>query len=318
MTDLVDSLTLIVSQIISYSTIYAFASLGMVLSGRAGIFNISGEGLLATAASIAFAVGILTDSWVMGALAAAIVGGLGGLIFIFLHEKYKVDQFIIGIALIIAGAALGDLIFKIIITKYVIIPRLQNVPIISVPYLSDIPIIGGFFKQSIFTYLSYIFIVALWFFTYKTKKGLEYRAVGENPKAADVVGIPVTTLRVVSSVLTGVLMGLAGGYLPLVVTGSYSVGMVTGRGFMAIGIAIFANWKPQRIFVCALLFAAFEVIAINLQLVVHRQDIYLVQMLPFAAVLLIMKRRVPIRQALEDPEITARSYLYVTAASTRK
>ena len=288
MINIIDPLSLIITQIIAYSTIYALASLGMVLCGRAGIFNISGEGVMATSASVAFAVVVISQNLVMGTLAAIIVGGIYGLSFIILHEKFKVNQFIVGICFIIAGTALGDLIFKIIITEYVVIPQIKAVSIINIPLLSQIPLVGGLFRQSIFTYSTYVLIIALWFFTYKTRKGLEYRAVGENPKGADVVGVSVTGTRVIATVLAGVLMGLGGAYLPLVVTGSYSIGMVAGRGFMAIGIAIFANWKPQRIFVSALIFAAFEVLATNLQVYVIRQNIYLVQALPFIAVLLIM------------------------------
>lgn len=288
MNEFINSVTLVITQIISYSTIYAFASLGMVMNGRAGIFNISGEGIMTSAAAVTFIVGFTTGNWIAGALAGVVVGGLFGLFFIFLHEKFNVDQFIIGISLIIAGSALGDLLFKIVTTKHIIVPQLPSVPIISVPLLSQIPIIGGAFRQSIFTYIIYFLLVSVWFFIYKTKDGLAYRSVGENPKAADVVGVPVLKIRVISTIITGIFMGFAGAYLPLVVTGSYSIGIVAGRGLMSIGIAIFANWKPQRIFVSALIFATFEVIAINLQLFVIRQNIFLVQMLPFIAVLIIM------------------------------
>lgn len=288
MKEIITALSLIITQIISYSTIYALTSLGMVIGGRAGIFNISGEGVMTTSAAIAFAVGVTTQSWIIGAAAGAIVGGIYGLVFITLHERYKVNQFIIGIVLIIAGTASGNLISTIISSKYLIIPKIPSVPILSLPLLSQVPLIGGLFRQSMFTYTLYVLIICAWLFTDKTKTGLEYRAVGENTKAADVVGIPVIVVRVVSATVGGMLMGLAGAYLPLVVTGTFSYGIVAGRGLMAIGIAIFANWKPQRIFISALIFATFEVIAVTLQLYAKNQNIYLIQTLPFVAVLLIM------------------------------
>lgn len=288
MNDFFNYLTLIITQIVSYSTIYALASLGMVVNGRAGIFNISGEGVMATAAAVAFAVGIITQNWIIGAFAAVIAGAVIGFLFAMLHEEFKVDQFIIGIAFIIAGTALGDLIYKIITANYLVVPQLPSLKIIAIPVLSKIPLIGGFFRQSIFTYMSYLLLIGTWLFMWKTKKGLEFRSVGENPKAADVVGIPVIRIRIISTILTGMIMGLAGAYLPLVVTGSYSIGIIAGRGLMAIGIAIFANWKSSKIFTSALIFATFEVIAINLQFYVTRQNIFLVQMIPFIAVILIM------------------------------
>jgi simple sugar transport system permease protein len=301
--DFLPGITLIVTQIVSYSTIYALSSLGLVLGGQAGIFNISGEGIMASAAAVAFVVALFTQSWVMGFFAGCLVGIFFGLLFIFLHVRFNVDQFIIGITLIIAGIALGDLVFKITTDTFISIPKTPLVPVIRIPFLSSIPIIGGFFNQNIITYLAYVLIALIWWFLYKTKNGLEFRAVGENPKAADVVGIPVIRIRILATMLGAALMGLAGSYLPLVAIGSYSIGMISGRGLMSIGIAIFANWKPQRILPSALIFAAFEVLALNWQMALGRKYIFLMQTLPFIAVLIIMMfaKQIKFPGALGEP-----------------
>jgi len=286
---MIEAATNIISQIISYSSIYALASLGIVISGRAGIFNISAEGIMLTAASAGFSIALLTQNWILGCLVGIAAGGLFGFIFISFHERFRVDQFVLGISLIIAGAASSDLIDKAITAHGTVIAKAPTVLRWSVPGLAQIPLIGGFFDQNVLTYFMYLCIFAAFRFLYRTKRGLEVRSIGENPKAADVVGIPVLKTRYAAAIVGAAFMGLAGVYLPLVVTGAYSTGMVAGRGFMTIGIAIFASWKPQRVLPSALIFATFEVIAFQLQLFVPQQQyIFLVQTLPFAGVLILM------------------------------
>jgi general nucleoside transport system permease protein len=282
-------ITSIVTQIVSYGSVYALASLGIVLSGRAGIFNISAEGVMLAAAAAGFATAAVTKSWVAGAIAGALVGAAFGIVLSALHEGFRVDQFILGIALIIAGAALSDLIDKTVSSGGSIVLKAPPVPKWSVPGLSDVPVVGAFFDQNVLTYFMYACVVAAYVVLYRTKRGLDMRAIGESPKGADVVGIPVRKIRMATAILGSALVGVAGAYLPLVVTSAYSSGMVAGRGFMTIGIAIFANWKPQLVLPSALIFAAFEVLAFQAQLLIRSQQyVFLVQALPFVGVLLIM------------------------------
>lgn len=304
---MIETTTSIITQIVSYSAIYALASLGIVLSGRAGIFNISAEGVMLASASAGFSTAFLTQSWISGFLAGGLVGALFGLVLSGLHERFRVDQFILGIALIIAGAALSDLIDKTVTAGGSIIPKAPTVPRWDVPGLSRIPLVGGFFHQNVLTYFMYLCIVLSYVFLYRTKRGLEIRAIGENPKAADVVGIPVRAIRMLAAVVGSAFVGLAGAYLPLVVTSAYSSGMVAGRGFMTIGIAIFASWKPQLVLPSALVFAAFEVIAFQLQLFIRDQQyVFLVQTLPFFGVLLIMML---FREQIEFPASLGTPYI---------
>jgi simple sugar transport system permease protein len=130
-------------------------------------------------------------------------------------------------------------------------------------------------------------LVAYWFY-YKTKVGLETRAIGENPKAADVVGVNVKRRRYLATIIGSALIGVAGAYLPIAITGTYSPDISAGRGFMAIGIAIFASWKPQRAILGGFLFAGIEVIAFQLKLISANIPYQFFLMLPFISVLIIM------------------------------
>ena len=121
-----------------------------------------------------------------------------------------------------------------------------------------------------------------------TKLGLETRAIGESPKAADVVGVNVTKRRYLSTIIGSALIGIAGAYLPILITGTYTPDISAGRGFMAIGIAIFASWRPERAILGGFLFAAIEVIAFRLQVISQRIPYQFLLMLPFILVLVVM------------------------------
>lgn len=302
--EMIATLSEIISQIVLYTTIYALASLGIILSGRTGIFNIAGEGIMLFAASVSYMSALTTQSWVVGFLAGAAAGGLLGLALIFIHEQLKVDQFILGISIIILGSALADLLYKLWFGAQLMVQRAPEVPVIAIPLLSKIPLIRGFFRQNVITFFMYVSLFASYFLYYHTKKGLEIRAIGENPKSADVVGINVFKYRYLTTIIGAVFLGIGGAYLPMILTGSYSFELTAGRGYMAIGIAIFANWRPQRVLVSAFIFAAFEVLAPQLQIFFPALPYEFFLLLPFLAVLVIMaifRRRIEFPAALGDP-----------------
>ncbi len=277
-----------VSQTMVYTTVYTLAALGIVIAGRTGIFNVSGEGVMLAAASSGFVTAYLTGNWFLGFLAGALMGAAFGFILAFIHETFKVNQFILGISLVILGGGLSDLIYKMVIGVRLSAPEAPPTPVVRIPVISNIPIISGFFNQDVIVYFMYAAtIVAYWFF-YRTKIGLETRAIGENPKAADVVGVNVVRRRYLATIIGSALIGVAGAYLPIAITGTYSPDISAGRGFMAIGIAIFASWKPQRAILGGFLFAAIEVISYQLQLISGNIPYQFFLMLPFISVLIIM------------------------------
>lgn len=277
-----------IAQTITYAVVYTLTSLGIVIAGKAGIFNVSGEGIMLASASIGFIVSYLTQNSILGFISGMLMGAIFGFILAFIHERYKVNQFILGISLVILGTGLSDLLYKLIIGIKLTAPRAPKTPIIKIPFISDVPIVQAFLTQDIVVYFLYIVIFFSWWFYYKTKVGLETRAIGENPKAADVVGVNVTRRRYLSTILGSMLIGISGAYLPIVITGTYTPDISAGRGFMAVGIAIFASWKPQRAILGGFLFAAIEVIAFRLQVISQNIPYQFFLMLPFISVLIIM------------------------------
>ncbi|MGQ9845534.1 MAG: ABC transporter permease [Caldisericia bacterium] len=285
---MLDFINSFISQTITYAVVYTLTSLGIVISGRAGIFNVSGEGIMLASASIGFIISYLTQNAILGFLSGMLMGAFFGFILSFIHENYKVNQFILGISLVILGTGLSDLMYKLIIGVRLTAPRAPKTPIIKIPLISNIPILQAFLNQDVVVYFLYIIIFFSWWFYYKTKIGLETRAIGENPKAADVVGVNVIRRRYLSTIIGSMLIGISGAYLPIVITGTYTPDISAGRGFMAVGIAIFASWKPQRAILGGFLFAAIEVIAFRLQVISQKIPYQFFLMLPFISVLIIM------------------------------
>ena len=299
-----EAITTFISQTVVYATVYTLVTLGILIGGRAGIFIIFGEGILLTSASTGLIVASSTQNWFLGFLMGAFVGGAAGLAFIYLHETYKVNQFLLGIIFFILGAGLSDLIYKLVIGVTLTPPLAPPTPVVGGKILSEIPILSGFLNQSVVVYFMYAAILIAWWFYYGTKVGLETRAIGENPKVADVVGVNVTLRRYLVTIIGSILIGIAGSYLAIVVIKTYSSGMAGGRGFMAIGITIFVSWKPQRALLGGLLFAAVEVLSFTLQIAAKNFPYQLALMLPFLAVLLIMmifKKRIEFPASVGDP-----------------
>ena len=293
-----------ISQTIVYTNIYTLVVLGILIGGRAGIFNISGEGILLAAASSGFLVSFFSKNWFLGYLAGAFVGAAFGFILVFLHETFKLNQFIIGMALIILGSGLSDLIYNIF-GQDLFFPLAPATPVVTIPYVTTIPIISGFIKHNIVIYFMYATTVITWWFFYKTKIGLETRAIGENPKAADVVGINVVKRRYAMTIIGSGLIGIAGAYLSMTLIGTYTMGLAGGRGYMAIGIVVFASWKPERAILGAFLFAAIEVAAYRLQVMSTGVPYQFFLMLPFIAILIIM---IVFKKHVEFPASVGEAY----------
>jgi simple sugar transport system permease protein len=284
------------SQLIAYAKLillsmvpFVLAGQGTMLGGRTGVFNVAQEGIMLVGASFGFLVGYFTGNIFLGVLAAMIIGGIFGLALAYFTTSLKMDQFVIGLSLFFIGVGLSTLIPKLVIGITLtppLIPTLKEVPI---PLFSQIPFIGEiFFQQNWMVYLSIVLSILLWYFLYKTSYGLELRSVGENPQAADSLGVNVNRTRYLTAIIGGMLIGLAGAYLPMVYTGTFTEGMVKGRGWLAIALTFFGGWSPLPIFFGSLFFAGVEVIAYRVQVVGVAIPYQFLLMLPYVATILVM------------------------------
>jgi len=268
---------------------YILASQGTMLGGRTGLFNVAQEGIMLLGASVGFLGTYLYGSIWFGILMAVIVGGLFGLALAYFTTTLKMNQFVIGLALFFIGLGLSTLFPKFIIGVTLQPPLITTLKDVPIPGLSQIPFIGIIlFKQNWFVYFSILLSIFLYYFLYKTSYGLELRAVGENPKAADSLGVNVSMMRYSTAIIGGMLMGLAGAYLPMAYTGTFTEGMVQGRGWIAIALTFFGGWTPHLILFGALFFAGVEVLGLKFQIGGFGIPYQFLLMLPYIATILVM------------------------------
>lgn len=297
-----DILTQIVSfiRLVMLTTVpYILASQGTMLGGRTGVFIVAQEGIMLVGASVGFVVSYLTGSMISGVLAALGIGALFGLVMAYITTSLKMNQFVIGLTLYFIGLGLSTLIPKLVIGVTLTLPLIPTIQSIPVPGLSKIPVLGPIlFDQNWMMYFAILLSAGLYYFMYKTQAGLELRSVGENPKAADSLGINVTLRRYLAVIIGCALMGLAGAYLPMVYTGTFTEGMVKGRGWLSTALTFFGGWSPHSIFFGSLFFAAIEVLAFRVQMESMVIPYQFLLMLPYIATFIVMiisfrKSRVP-------------------------
>jgi len=285
---------------------YVLASQGTMLGGRTGIFSVAQEGIMLVGASVGFLGAYLSDSLVIGILSAVAIGGLFGLALAYFTTTLKMNQFVIGLALFFIGLALSTLFFKIAIGVTLRPPLIPTLRDVAIPGLAQIPIIGPiFFRQNLLVYFTVLLSALLYYLLYQTSLGLELRSVGENPKAADSLGVNVTVMRYATATVGGMLMGIAGAYLPMVYTGTFTEGMVRGRGWIAIALTFFGGWKPHLIFFGALFFAGVEVLSLRVQVMGAGIPHQFLLTLPYIATILVMMRAF---KGVRAPAFLGRNY----------
>lgn len=275
--------------ILFYVVPFILAGQGTMLGGRTGVFNVSQEGVMLLGSAIGFLVTYYTGSPLVGVLAAMLVGAVFGLALAYFTTTLKMDQFVIGLALFFVGFGLHTLIPKLALGIQSSLPRIQTLGEVPIPLLSEIPILGEiFFKQNMFVYFAILLSIGLWYFMYKTKYGLEMRSVGENPLAADSLGINVAFWRYSMTILGGALIGMAGAYLPMEFAGTFTPNIVAGRGWIAIALTFFGGWAPHTILFGSMFFAGIDGLAVKVQVGNLGIPFQFLLMLPYLATILVM------------------------------
>jgi simple sugar transport system permease protein len=227
-----------------------------VMSERVGVVNIAIEGQLLTGAFMAAVVSTLTGNQLVGLVSAMITAAAFSAILAVFSVRYLAQQIIVGVVLNVLAIGVTNFLFQQVLNKN---PEETNspgtLPIISVPFLSEIPIVGPvLFENRVTVYIA-IFVAALiWFVLFKTKLGLRARAVGEHPLAADTVGIDVARTRFWWVTLGGLLAGLGGATLTIGSSGAFGREMSGGLGFIALAVVILGRWHPIYASAAALLF----------------------------------------------------------------
>ena len=243
-----------------------FATLGEILSERAGVLNLGIEGIMLMGAMTGFLVTFTSGSIWLGVLAGAGVGMLLGLLMAFLAVYLGLSQHVSGLGITLFATGLAMFIYRLHFGSPTVPPIIQPFKQITIPLLSEIPVIGpGLFTQYSLTYIAWLLIPALSILLYKTKIGLKIRTVGENPVVADTVGVNVLLTRTLCLVAGGALMGIGGAFLTLAHQNMFLIDVIGGRGWVAIAMVIFGNWDPLKGAFGALIFGFLDALQLRLQ-----------------------------------------------------
>jgi ABC-type uncharacterized transport system permease subunit len=235
---------------ITSSMAVLYATIGEIFAERSGILNLGVEGMMLMGALTAFATTYSLHSLWAGVLAGMLAGGVFALIHGFFSIALRVNQVVSGLALTLFGIGLSNFLGRPLIGKV----SLKFEPFGLFP-LDRIPVVGEvIFSHHALVYPAYVLVPMAYLFLYRTRYGLQLRAIGENPAAADTVGINVSSLRYLYTFIGGVLAGLGGAYLSLAYTPGWKEQMTGGQGWIAIALVIFAMWDPLKAVAGALLF----------------------------------------------------------------
>ena len=227
-----------------------------VMSERVGVVNIAIEGQLLTGAFVASVVGTLTENQIVGIIAAMFTAALFSAVLAVFAVRFLAQQIIVGVVLNVLAIGITNFLYQQWVTEDESATNSPGtLPIIHIPFLGDIPVIGPvLFQNRITVFLAIGIVIVLWFVLFKTKLGLRARAVGENPLAADTVGINVSRTRFWWVTLGGLLAGLGGAALTVGSSGSFGREMSGGLGFIALAVVILGRWHPGYATAAALLF----------------------------------------------------------------
>ena len=258
------------------------ASLGEVFSERAGLVNIGLEGIMAVGAFTAFAVGKVTGNLWIGLLAGMAAGVIVNMIYAFCTVTLCSDQVVTSMAINILAPAIALFGYNLFVGSNPDNATGAQMPSIAIPGLSDIPIIGnGLFNQSLLAYLAFLLVPVVWFFFKRFRAGLSFRSVGENPQAAETLGINVVRVKYVACIVCGALAAAGGAFLTICYTPIYTDGIVAGRGFIALAAVIFGRWSAVGVMLASLLFGFFDGLNVALQASFQSAPVMFFKMIPY-------------------------------------
>ncbi len=313
--------TLILAAGVASGTVLLFAAVGEIFAERAGILNLGVEGMMLMGAVAGFSAAAGTGNPWLALVVAMLAGGLLSLLHGVVTIHLRADQVVSGLALTFLGTGLARVLGDGLSSA----GSIATLPRFTVPLVSQIPIVGPIFftGQSVLTYVGFLLVPAAWYWINRTRPGLHLRAVGERPSAADAQGIDIYRSRYAYVFVGGLLAGLAGATLTLALApGWYGDQTVGGKGWIAIGLVIFAQWSPLRAAIGAYLFGAIFRFILDIQGVetifgvtnpfgAGRSATFFLEMLPYLFVIIVvvigsreaLRRRVGAPAALGIPYV---------------
>ena len=261
-------------------------ALAELYSERAGMTNIGLDGIMAFGALVGFLISYWTGNPYLAVLCAAIAGVAVNMIYAFCTITLCANQIVYGMAINIFAPALASFFYRVVFGVSSTLAQAPLMQTVAIPVLKDIPLFGKLlFDQTPMVYLSYLLVVITAIYFNRTKSGLNYKAVGEYPKAAETMGINVIRQKYLACIICGFFAGAGGAYLTTCYVNTYSDGVVAGRGFIALAAVIFGRWSAPGVMFACLLFGFFDALQLRLQIGSNLIPYQLFQMIPYVMTL---------------------------------
>ena len=286
---------------IRLATPYLYASIGETFAQNSGVYNLGVDGIMLMGAYSGFFVGMKSGNLWLGLLAAAVVGGLMGMLMAFISVTLKAEQGISGIGLQLFGLGLSSLLFKETLGSVVSISGFQPV---KIPLLGDIPYLGDvLFNHNLLVYGAFLLVPIASFVLNKTTFGLKVRAAGQNPQAADSLGVNINQIRYITVTFGGVMAGISGASLSIALINLFQENMTNGMGFIAVALVYFGGWRPWGVLGGALLFSFVNALQLWIQVKGINLPSDIAVMMPYILTILVLAfaRRVRQPAALSKP-----------------
>jgi simple sugar transport system permease protein len=271
-----------------FATPLLFGALGGIMSERSGVINVGLEGMMLMGAFFGIFGADVFGSWFLGVLVGLGAGGVLGFVHAVFSIALRADQVVSGVAVNFLAAGITGYVFIAHYGDQGTPGEVPSVPDVTLPLIKDIPFIGDAIgEMSLLTWMALLLVPVMAVYLYRTPGGLRLRSVGEKPRAADSVGIPVLRTRYLAVTASGCLAGLGGVYLSLALVHSFNQGMTAGRGFIALAVVIFGAWRPFGALAGACLFGFSSAVAQRLPAFSESLAV-LFQALPYVLVLVVV------------------------------
>lgn len=293
-----------------------YATIGEIYTERSGVLNLGVEGMMLMGAVSSFAAVYHSGSLLLGILTATLVGGAMAAIHAFLSITMRANQVVSGLGITLFGSGMASFLGQRLGPEsksgYLVGLVGAKFESFTIPVFGRLPIIGAVFNQDFLTYMVYLLLPLAWYYLYKTRNGLNLRAVGENPQTADAMGIHVAKVRYLYTIVGGMLVGIGGAHLSLSYAPGWTENITGGRGWIVIALVIFSMWNPARAIWGAILFGGINAVQFRLQASGTTIPASFLNMLPYLAtvlVLVILTWWEALSKRVGAPSALAKSYM---------
>ena len=295
---------------IRLATPYLYAAIGETFSQRSGVLNLGVEGMMLMGAFSGFYTVFRTESLILGVLVAALVGALMGLAMAFISVTLQAEQGISGIGVYLFGLGASSLLFKVLLGT---VEGVNGFPALHFCFggdspetascLSEIPVLGEIFLgHNIMVYIAFALVPIAWYVLNRTVWGLNIRAVGQNPQAADTLGVSVARVRYATVTFGGLMAGIAGASLSISLLNLFQEGMTNGLGFIAVALVYFGSWTPVGVLAGALLFSLVNALQLWVQVLGLNIPSDVAVMMPYLLTIIVLAA--PFRRSLQPAALT--------------